>query len=328
MEFYKKCKAHIPDPRYMDDILHPCVRYVEEGFCGYKWWMVQTPLYGGDDKMENPILFRAVESEDGRPPVDWEFVEVVRETPRSGYNSDPNLFFHEGLMYVLWREFRTPEIITKGFNTGIFLVSYDEAMQKSEPVLLFGECSKTELTDLSPILSFDNGEFRIRTIHFKQNIGLLWFFYKVIEIILKPFGHTARWNHSVGMNILSSTEHDKGYNNGSSLKFNNIHKPMCKPWHFDVVRYRGRDIFMIYDIVSDKIYLGIESNKGEISISSASLLSNIQCFSGFYKPTGVVLGDHLYLYTTCHSNPEDLKRNEMWLSEIYLPDALNNKLQI
>ena len=35
------------------DVVHPCVRYIEEGFEGHQWWMVYTPYYAGNDKLEN-----------------------------------------------------------------------------------------------------------------------------------------------------------------------------------------------------------------------------------------------------------------------------------
>ena len=38
------------------DIVHPCVRYIEEGFEGHQWWMAYTPYYGGNAELENPRL--------------------------------------------------------------------------------------------------------------------------------------------------------------------------------------------------------------------------------------------------------------------------------
>ena len=38
------------------DGVHPCVRYIPEGYLGHKWWMVYTPYYASNDKTENAIL--------------------------------------------------------------------------------------------------------------------------------------------------------------------------------------------------------------------------------------------------------------------------------
>ena len=27
------------------DVVHPCVKFIEEGFEGHQWWMVYTPFY-------------------------------------------------------------------------------------------------------------------------------------------------------------------------------------------------------------------------------------------------------------------------------------------
>ena len=110
----QKCVVNIPDPKYRDDVLHPCIRYVEEGYCGHHWWMVMSPFYGQDDTIENPILFYGDAELDGTPPLTWRFAEVVKDTPSSGYNSDPCLCFDQGSLWVVWREFRTDRVLKAG----------------------------------------------------------------------------------------------------------------------------------------------------------------------------------------------------------------------
>ncbi|MEI3920517.1 hypothetical protein V8G60_21010, partial [Bacteroides hominis (ex Liu et al. 2022)] len=50
------------------DVVHPCVRYVPEGYLGHKWWMVYTPYYAANDKTENPILCYG-DNETNNPPT-------------------------------------------------------------------------------------------------------------------------------------------------------------------------------------------------------------------------------------------------------------------
>ena len=44
---------------YKDDCLHPCIRFYEDSFLGYKYWMVQSPYYAKNNQIENPILYRS-----------------------------------------------------------------------------------------------------------------------------------------------------------------------------------------------------------------------------------------------------------------------------
>ena len=101
-----------PEPqKYMNDCLHPCVRYIPEGFMGYHWWMVQSPFYARNRKIENPILYY---SKDKTFPRNWECMGVIRDTPLTGFNSDPTLFYENNKLWIFWREFNTPVCAERG----------------------------------------------------------------------------------------------------------------------------------------------------------------------------------------------------------------------
>ena len=51
----------IQPEKYHHDCLHPCIRYSEQGFAGYHYWMVQSPYYAWNNKVENPIVYHANE---------------------------------------------------------------------------------------------------------------------------------------------------------------------------------------------------------------------------------------------------------------------------
>lgn len=95
------------DPGYGDFLIHPCVRYIPEGFAGHHWWMAVTPFPRVDDRYENPVLYYG-EGEGNEPPRSWHFVGVVQPSYEKGYNADCNLFFDGQLLWILWKETGTP----------------------------------------------------------------------------------------------------------------------------------------------------------------------------------------------------------------------------
>ena len=104
------------DSGYGDFLIHPCVRYITEGFAGHRWWMVVTPFPRMDNKFENPVLYYGVE--DGtEPPRHWHLVGVVQPAYEKGYNADGNLFYDGRVLWVLWKEAGTPNTTPEsGFN--------------------------------------------------------------------------------------------------------------------------------------------------------------------------------------------------------------------
>ena len=86
------------------DIVHPCVRYISDGYLGHYWWMAYTPYYKNDSSLENPVLCYAEGNDPNTPPAEWKYFCLVNEKPLNGYNSDPTLLFYKGTLYVFWRE--------------------------------------------------------------------------------------------------------------------------------------------------------------------------------------------------------------------------------
>ena len=95
------------EPGYGDFLIHPCVRYIEEGFAGHRWWMVVTPFPRMDDHFENPVLYYG-DGEGNEPPRNWRFVGVVQPSYEKGYNADCNLYYDGQLLWILWKETGTP----------------------------------------------------------------------------------------------------------------------------------------------------------------------------------------------------------------------------
>ena len=81
------------------DVVHPCVRYIPEGYLGHKWWMIYTPYYKSNDKTENPILCYG-DNETNVPPTHWIVAYQVQGQPTKGYNSDPALLYADKKLYA------------------------------------------------------------------------------------------------------------------------------------------------------------------------------------------------------------------------------------
>lgn len=113
-----------PDKTY-GDVVHPCVRYIPEGFEGHQWWMVYTPYYGKTDGMENPRLCYA-DAKEGEVPTTWKFYCIIKDKPEKGNNSDPTLIFHCNKLYVFWRENETDHAKDFGYSRAISVVVYNK----------------------------------------------------------------------------------------------------------------------------------------------------------------------------------------------------------
>ncbi len=93
-----------PDPPSPDgQPVHPSVVYVDNGWCGWRYWMAYTPYPGGDDQHEDPCV---VVSQDGNTwTVPAGLTNPLDNAPGSPvYNSDPFLLV-DGVMRLIWRRF-------------------------------------------------------------------------------------------------------------------------------------------------------------------------------------------------------------------------------
>ena len=84
--------------KYHDDCLHPCVRELNDG----SFVMVQTPYYACNNKVENPMIYRS------NSLTDFGMGALLVDTPEVGFNSDPNVFVDDSLVYAFYRVFETP----------------------------------------------------------------------------------------------------------------------------------------------------------------------------------------------------------------------------
>lgn len=322
MEFERKLIIQGPEYlKYKNDVFHPCVRYVKEGFYGHNWWMVQSPYYNSDDLIENPILFYGDSTSEDEVPSIWTYVDIVKDTPLGGgYNSDPNLLFKDGKLYVIWREFQTLRVKEAGLNSAIYMVSYDSKLVKSEEIYLFGESSATELTDISPVLFIEQEQIVLFSIHYSLDCSSYRLIHKIARKILSKLNIMLYYDHTVGVKKWTGSIVEGGYSSKEMICFRNRGKRKVNPWHFDLVDYKGYQFLLLYDSnYGNNLFIGYyDSSTRQFVILEEPLLKNIYQYTGGYKPTGVVIGDFLYLFHTACTDVCDRKKHELWLSTIDL----------
>ena len=134
----KQSKEVIPIDKWIDtptydgsnEVTHPKVLYFENGFNGYKYWMVNTPYPGNDIFLENPSI---IVSNDG---INFTEPEGIKN-PISGYPSeyrsdiyysDPFMLFnkdHFELFYRKTKSVHDGKYIKNGYNYLYYTESAD-----------------------------------------------------------------------------------------------------------------------------------------------------------------------------------------------------------
>lgn len=101
----KRSVVPTPDPVSADgEAVHPSVLYFPDGWNGYRYWMGFTPYAGGNDKYEDPCIAASHDGDTWEVPAG--LTNPLDEQPGGvRYNSDTNLVFHDGKLYLFWRNF-------------------------------------------------------------------------------------------------------------------------------------------------------------------------------------------------------------------------------
>ena len=241
------------------DVVHPCVRYIEEGFEGHNWWMVYTPYYSGDDSLENPRLCYA-DSDKNSPPTEWKYYCTIKDSPEYGYNSDPTLLYKDGKLYVFWRECKTPDTKELGCNFATFGCDVHNGivtcLQEAQLVDVLGDENGTSDCEVSPTLMMVNNKLMSYAIHL---VFTPQFIYKIpskigsfiyrhnIFFILDALG-IYKHIKSKGVAIWggSSIEHPLEYY--KTVQFKGLCR-LYQPWHMDVFSEKSDGKERIYAVV-------------------------------------------------------------------------------
>jgi hypothetical protein len=141
---------------------HPDVAYIAEGFGSGRWryWMVCTPYAYANFVHENPEIFV---SHDG---ISWTIPDGVRNPLVSGpkgtwdYNSDPDMLFLNGKLWLYYRETRR---VSGSSESRIYLTVSGNGAHWTSPVEVL--CARgNEALLMSPAVIHRNGTFHMWTV--------------------------------------------------------------------------------------------------------------------------------------------------------------------
>jgi hypothetical protein len=82
--------------------IHPDVIDFKTDWMGYRYWMAMTPFANGNPDVENPSILASCDG------VTWVVPDglanpLVALPVVGGFYSDPDIFFHNGILYLLYR---------------------------------------------------------------------------------------------------------------------------------------------------------------------------------------------------------------------------------
>ena len=298
------------------DVVHPCIRYIEEGFEGHQWWMVYTPYYAEDCKLENPRLCYSNASK-GETPTEWKFYCSIVNMPEIGYNSDPTMLFSNGQLYIYWRENKTPKAKEHGFTRLTIGCRVFEKRITFFPEHQLMETSSFFDKEVCPTFLERNGTFRAYSIHVDWNPKFVYqipsflarklFKYKIVYLI-DALG-LCDMNKCHGVAIWDSDSLEKTFCYSRTVQFENTSK-LYQPWHMD--------IFQSSDQKSDSLYAVIQSRQRLARICLAKscdgetfrffdkplMTSKTAGLTGLYKPTAMQVDNRFYLFYTVLDNKE------------------------
>ena len=308
------------------DIVHPCVRYIPEGYDGHCWWLVYTPYYGADASMENPILCYA-ESNDPVPPTEWKVYCEVKGKPKKGYNSDPVLLYTKGQLYVFWREYGTEAVEASGHQVATFgakvkdggIVDEFGPLVWSDDLDIDNEVSPTFIETgnsyfcLAMHLQFQSKRIKGQKPIIRKLISRFLAFTDLLGFWSqqKSYG-IAKW---VGDNIEKSFMYNK------TVKFAKCN-PLYRPWHMDFFEHKDR----LYAIVQTNqcnadLCLAYSDDYEHFVFHNKPLITNATIGKlGIYKPNAGVVGDEFFLYYTA----QDVDNRA--LNKLYVTTASISKI--
>jgi hypothetical protein len=310
------------------DVVHPCVRYIEEGFEGHQWWMVYTPFYGGDDHMENPRLCYA-DSDNNTPPTKWKHYCIVKGQPQTGYNSDPTLLYHKGELYVFWRECHTETTDNIGCNYATFGCVVRNRVPKPLPKALLpnviGEVKRSHDREISPTFWVVGNKLKAFALHQKFDpdfvsclpTKLARILYRYSLFFLSDALGLYNKIQNRGVAIWEGESFNSQFQYSETVKIKNVSR-LYQPWHMDLFQ-KEEDEKTLYAIVQTSEYFAdiclasCDDNRHFRLFRKPLLTSRTIGMSGLYKSTALIVGDDLHLYYTALDN-QDPKLNKLFVT--------------
>lgn len=318
------------------DILHPCIRFISEGFEGHQWWMVYTPFYGKDEKIENPRLCYA-DAKKEEVPTSWNFYCLIKEQPQEGYNSDPTLTTYGDKLYVLWRENDTCRMKTLGLTRATYgcSVQLKHITYHEEPTLV--EQSVQTDHEICPTFMVKKGKYYAYSIHIRFNPKwiflfpekLMWYLYRyrIIEFAYLLIGSNRMKTHGVAQ--WESDSINKPFKYVKTIPFKGVSR-LYRPWHMDLFEAENEEgktsLFAV--VQTDEKFADIclaQLKDDHFQFYPKPLVTNKSIgMIGIYKPTALVKNDIFHLYYTARDD-KDPALNRMFLTSMNWKELLDKQ---
>ena len=314
------------------DIVHPCVRFSKNKFLGHNWWMIYTPYYNNNSKIENPILCFGNSDVDGKPPTKWEYYKQVVSKPTEGYNSDPNMYFDDSGLNIFWRESNTPR--AKKHNAyratfGLTINSKGKINHYDKPVLI--EKSRYYDKEVSPSFFEIDGQFyayamnlRFKNKYWIYNSSII---NNISGNLLSLLSLLELKSHikSYGISIWKGSTLKDSFTYQKTVKFKNLNS-LYKPWHLDTFVYKNITYALVQTNKSNAdICLAFKSEINDFFVLYPKPLITCNGINklGIYKPSGVVINGIFYLFYTAQEI-NNRKLNKLFFSEYVFKDLISD----
>ena len=310
------------------DVVHPCVRFSEMKVEGYHWWMVYTPYYSANAKIENPILCYS-ENDKDEIPVNWKFHSLIKDTPETGYNSDPNILIDENKIQLFWRETETPEILEEKYKNGTFNLLFDDLKKGKNPTLSLYDSQAYIDKQVSPTFLKHQDGYRAYAAHLRFKSK--WFISKnntlnkLLKLVSRFLLISELYSEtkSYGIAIWESDSLKTKFKYLKTVKIQNLNK-LYRPWHFDFFEYNNKIYCILQTNQSNAdLCLAFSEDYESFHVFNRPLLTQANInMAGIYKATGFVKNDVFYLYYTAQDK-NNRGRNSLFMSSTNFQELIS-----
>lgn len=284
--------------KYHNYCLHPCIR---KDSVRDIYWMVQSPYFKWDSKVENPILYSSDDLDR------WDNGTVVADTPSYGFNSDPNIFLVKDTVFVFWREVGTPLCDSIGVYEATVGVYTTDGVSFSDKLIYLSNADAYTDTEQAPVLIKYNGRYRFYATWYqyepeRRNKGIaIWEGNSLTE-------PDFRLIDTVKFKSIYTVDKIAQKRIFGKLWF--IPKPhKYDLWHFDLVEYDNKLLMISSSEKGDNIMLSVSEDGIHFKTRHTPLVNNhySENHTGYrqyyYKPTAIIENDTLHLFYTTN-NPD------------------------
>jgi len=329
------CRVEDPSiDQTFGDVVHPCVRYIEEGFEGHKWWMTYTPYYGSNAEMENPRLCYS-DAADGELPTEWKFYCIIKDHPQEGYNSDPTLLFEKGRLYVYWRENYTSGTCALGMSRATFGCYVENRqvhfLQEAQLMDLYRHKDK----EVCPTFLSYQGTPRAYAMDLRFCSKIMYHLpTKISGWLYRLLGYTEKlglysrfWCN--GVSIWEGDSFEGRFRYLKTVRFRGVNH-LYHPWHMDLF-FPPKDESVLFAVIQSSI------KRPDICLAKSTDGENFRMYKlplitsysigmkGLYKPSAVIKDNQFYLFFTARDN-NDSRLNRLFVAPIAWEDLLNRVL--